>query len=195
MVVERKVEGSAIPDGSVPRVRQRLLLLASISARDFLWIHSAPTASSEAAYSASKHLRFIADNADSFTTISAPHDTSCDVLALRTGRRSYSRPQRLLDIRRFYYVLFFERKSEVQDIVRDASPTTTRSVLSNMVLRRSISCSVLGSFCVAPNQRAAPPTRRFLCAYGAQRLPAVNGARLRPFPRLPRFSLTPQRLR
>jgi hypothetical protein len=44
MVVKGKVEGSAIPDGSVPRVRQRLLLVASVSAGDFIWIHSAPAA-------------------------------------------------------------------------------------------------------------------------------------------------------
>lgn len=49
----------------------------------------------------------------------------------------------------------FWRKSDVQDTVCDVSPTTTRSVLSNALLRRSIPCSILGAF------RAAPPARCF----------------------------------
>ncbi|KAJ7315605.1 hypothetical protein DFH08DRAFT_1039811 [Mycena albidolilacea] len=131
MVLKGKVEGSAIPDGSVPRVWQRLLLLASISAGDFLWTHSVPaalrTAPSEATYShSSQSRRHIVRRAGSANGAAV--------------------------------VFSIAMKSEVQDTVCDASPTTTRSVLSNVLLHRSISCSVLGAFRTLKNQHAAPPT-------------------------------------
>ncbi|KAJ6527676.1 hypothetical protein B0H19DRAFT_1275043 [Mycena capillaripes] len=107
-------------------------------------------------YSASKHLRSIADNADSFT-ISAPHRATCWLCERGRGRildrNAYSTPDP-------FTAFHFWRKSEVQDTVRDALPTTARSVLSSALLRRSISCSVLRAFRAAANQRAAPPTRR-----------------------------------
>ncbi|KAJ7798254.1 hypothetical protein B0H14DRAFT_3545315 [Mycena olivaceomarginata] len=106
-------------------------------------------------YSASEYLRSIADNADSFT-ISAPHRATCWLCERGCGR--------ILDRDACWtpdpFTAFpFWRKSEVQDTVCDASPTTTRSVLSNVLLRRSISCSVLGAFRAVKNQHAAPPTR------------------------------------
>jgi hypothetical protein len=217
MVVKGKVEGSAIPDGSVPRVRQRLLLLASISAGDFLWIHSAPaalrTAPSEATYShctlprntcapspitptASQSRRHIVRRAGSVNGAAVVFS-----IAMPAGR-----PTLLL-------------RSLFGGYLRFRTPFV-RAVLSNVLLRRSISCSVLGAFRTVKNQHAAPPTRpSFVRVWRSAQCPSArllttsiqHGARLpcvrviiglallhvphRPSPRFPRLSLTPQRLR
>ncbi|KAJ7928166.1 hypothetical protein B0H13DRAFT_2311702 [Mycena leptocephala] len=121
-----------------------MLLLASLFACDFQWIHSALTAYGPRLW---RPRILILHNLGA---------TSCDALALRTGLRLYSRSPRLLDARPFYCVPFW-RKSEVQDTVYGASPTTT---LYNALLHRSISCSILEAFRAAPNQRASPRTHR-----------------------------------
>ncbi|KAJ6572701.1 hypothetical protein DFH09DRAFT_1460563 [Mycena vulgaris] len=184
MVGKGKVEGS---DGSVPR-------------RSCSFANSAVGGHVLSLYSASECLRSIADNADSFT-ISASHRATCWLCERGCGRILDRDACSTADP---FTVFPFWRKSEVQDTVCDASPTTSRSVLSYALLRRSISCSVLGAFRAVKNLRAAPPTRSlFVRVWRSAQCPNArllttsiqHGARLRPSPRFPRFSLTPQRLR
>ncbi|KAJ6565289.1 hypothetical protein DFH09DRAFT_1474774 [Mycena vulgaris] len=184
MVGKGKVEGS---DGSVPR-------------RSCSFANSAVGGHVLSLYSASECLRSIADNADSFT-ISASHRATCWLCERGCGRILDRDACSTADP---FTVFPFWRKSEVQDTVCDASPTTSRSVLSYALLRRNISCSVLGAFRAVKNLRAAPPTRSlFVRVWRSAQCPNArllttsiqHGARLRPSPRFPRFSLTPQRLR